>query len=324
MGVNDAGDVVGFWFSMQGPPHNWAIWLAAPPNHAPAAIISPVSSANEGAPITFNGALSSDIDGDPLTYAWTFGDGATGAGPSPMHTYADNGSYTVTLTVSDGKLNQSISTAVSVINVAPVTTASSPGFVTANASFSLAATNFNDPSSADLSAGLRFAFDCGDGYGQFTTATSATCTAPPFGSRALHVMVRDKDGGSSSADASIDAIDDMNIQPGSISLTTTGTVSVYLYSTAGFDATQTSAASVRLVVQGSDAPGASVATRGGAPMTAIGDYNYDGRPDRLFVFLRTALQTAGLSADHPTMQLEDRTGSLQFTALDATPPAITP
>jgi beta-glucanase (GH16 family) len=35
------------------------------------------------------------------TYAWSFGDGATGQGPSPTHAYAAPGRFTVTLLVSD-------------------------------------------------------------------------------------------------------------------------------------------------------------------------------------------------------------------------------
>src|SRR3989442_5815720 len=35
------------------------------------------------------------------SYAWTFGDGAPGAGVSTTHTYQTPGPYTVTLTVSD-------------------------------------------------------------------------------------------------------------------------------------------------------------------------------------------------------------------------------
>jgi len=50
----------------------------------------------------FDGTGSSDPDGDPLTYAWDFGDGGTGTGATPNHTYADAGIYDVCLTVNDG------------------------------------------------------------------------------------------------------------------------------------------------------------------------------------------------------------------------------
>ncbi|HEV8359289.1 MAG TPA: PKD domain-containing protein, partial [Candidatus Thermoplasmatota archaeon] len=44
---------------------------------------------------------SSDPDGTIEAWAWDFGDGATSAEPSPTHTYASGGDYTVTLAVTD-------------------------------------------------------------------------------------------------------------------------------------------------------------------------------------------------------------------------------
>jgi glucose/arabinose dehydrogenase/PKD repeat protein len=53
--------------------------------------------------VQFSGSASSDPDGDPLAYAWAFGDGAVATASDPAHTYAGNGVYTAALTVDDGR-----------------------------------------------------------------------------------------------------------------------------------------------------------------------------------------------------------------------------
>ncbi|MEO5580232.1 MAG: PKD domain-containing protein, partial [Gemmatimonadaceae bacterium] len=53
----------------------------------------------------FSGATSTD-DHAVVSYAWAFGDGATGSGVTPTRRYAAAGAYNVTLTVTDA-VNQS-------------------------------------------------------------------------------------------------------------------------------------------------------------------------------------------------------------------------
>ena len=74
---------------------------------------------SDGGTVHFDGSRSVDLDGDALSYAWDFGDGATGSGVAPTHDYQIDGSYTVTLVVTDSRGASSLprSTSASVSNV---------------------------------------------------------------------------------------------------------------------------------------------------------------------------------------------------------------
>lgn len=54
-----------------------------------------------GAVCQFNAAGSFDPDGTIASYEWKFGDGTTGSGSAPAHTYATGATYDVTLIVTD-------------------------------------------------------------------------------------------------------------------------------------------------------------------------------------------------------------------------------
>jgi glucose/arabinose dehydrogenase/regulation of enolase protein 1 (concanavalin A-like superfamily) len=88
------------------------------------------SSPNAGlAPLTvqFSSAGSSDPYGLPLTYAWDFGDGSpTSTSANPSHLYTTNGTYTATLTVSNGSQTASASIQVVVGNTPPTASITSP------------------------------------------------------------------------------------------------------------------------------------------------------------------------------------------------------
>jgi hypothetical protein len=92
-------------------------------DHTPVAGAGGPYTGSEGGSVSFV-STSSDADGDALTYAWTFGDGTTGTGALPGHTYAQDGSYTVSLTVSDGRGgSHSATTIATIANVAPAVAA---------------------------------------------------------------------------------------------------------------------------------------------------------------------------------------------------------
>jgi hypothetical protein len=62
-------------------------------------------TARTGVAVHFNASASHDQDSDRLSYNWTFGDGSSAQGLSPVHAYADAGNFTVTLTVIDSGTN---------------------------------------------------------------------------------------------------------------------------------------------------------------------------------------------------------------------------
>ncbi|MER2137000.1 MAG: PKD domain-containing protein, partial [Arthrobacter sp.] len=67
-------------------------------NAAPVAAFTSVVSELS---VAFDASGSTDVEGAPASYAWTFGDGSTGTGRTAAHTYTRAGTYTVTLTVTD-------------------------------------------------------------------------------------------------------------------------------------------------------------------------------------------------------------------------------
>lgn len=120
--ASDAGDyavTITVNDGLASTPTNTTLHVTAS-NRPPVANAGGSYSGVTGVPIAFNGTGSSDPDaGQTLTYAWDFGDGATGTGANPSHAYAFAGTYLVGLTVTDNGspvLSNSTTTSAQVVN----------------------------------------------------------------------------------------------------------------------------------------------------------------------------------------------------------------
>ncbi|MEU8628639.1 PKD domain-containing protein [Streptomyces sp. NPDC048669] len=79
------------------------------PGDGPVAEFSAECAAS-GLSCDFDASASKDEDGSIASYAWNFGDGKSGQGATPSHTYAKAGTYEVTLTVTDDDGNKDSAT----------------------------------------------------------------------------------------------------------------------------------------------------------------------------------------------------------------------
>lgn len=83
-------------------------------------------------PVVFDGTASIDNIGI-FSYEWNFGDGTTGKGAQPTHTYTSTGSYPVILTVKDAALQTATATSTVTVVVGNPPVANAGGPYTSNA-----------------------------------------------------------------------------------------------------------------------------------------------------------------------------------------------
>ncbi len=145
--------------------------------------------------ITFDASASYDPDGYIVSYTWDFGDGTTATGIMVTHAYADDGSYTVTLTVTDDDgATDSAQDTKTVVNRPPVAifTESAHRVDTSEVIY------FDASHSYDLDGTIvSYSWDFGDG----TTATGVSVqhSYPEDGIYTVTLTVTDDDGATDSA-----------------------------------------------------------------------------------------------------------------------------
>jgi probable HAF family extracellular repeat protein len=169
-------------------------------NQTPIANAGGPYSGVKNAAIRFDGTASTDADGDPLTYTWNFGDGTTGSGTNPMHTYAASGTYTVTLTVNDGITNSIPAGAqVTVNNTAPIARVSGPA-----TGFKSSVLTWDGSGSSDANGDtLTYHWDFGDGSSLISSTPTVTHSYTTIGSYLVTLVVSDGEMSSSPASADV-------------------------------------------------------------------------------------------------------------------------
>jgi MYXO-CTERM domain-containing protein len=150
----------------------------------------------EGEALAFAGVGSDPGTDDVLTYAWDFGDGSKGSGSLTSHTYADNGSYTVTLTLSDdGGASVETSLVVSVTNVDPKVTSTADETAHEGTAYAYTAAA-SDAGTADT---LTWSLTSAPAAASFDVATATTTWTPTYAdsltTNSFTIQVDDDDGG---------------------------------------------------------------------------------------------------------------------------------
>ena len=182
-----------------GSPHHLRDLLGPTGLKVPVATFTAPPTAHLGQGVSFDASASHDVPGQSLTYAWDFGDGAGGSGPTPSHVYATSGDHIVQLTVTDSSHAQSSSTRAIHLFNAPAASFTAPnGPVQAG-----------QPAAFDASASAgpdgpiaSYAWSFGDGTGAAGVQVSHIYAVP--GVYSVTLTVTDSNQTSGSAGAEVD------------------------------------------------------------------------------------------------------------------------
>lgn len=169
----------------------------------------PDQTTDEGSALNFTGSFTGTWPGRTYTSQWTFGDGATASNSLiSSHTYADNGLYTVSLTVNSNRgETASDSLLVTVNNVAPAVDAGPDQTVNEDAVLNFSG-RFTDPGPND-------SHSVAWGFGDGTVVSGTLLPSHRYaieGSYTVTLTVTDNDGGIG-RDSLVVTVNHVNIAP---------------------------------------------------------------------------------------------------------------
>jgi len=143
---------------------------------------------------------STDSDGSVVSYSWAFGDGNSSTSENPSHTYSSEGTYSVTLTVTDDA-GDSDSVTKSVQVTAPVEEPNNPP----TADFTFSATDLSvdfASTSSDIDGNIAsYSWNFGDGSSSVSANPSHTYGSE--GTYSVSLTVTDNDGDSDTVTKSV-------------------------------------------------------------------------------------------------------------------------
>ena len=238
-----------------------ATGTVTPTNQPPVANHGGPYEGVEGSPVSFNGSASDpDDDDDLLTFDWDFSDPSdptSASGPTPSHTYGDDGVFDVILTVTDPAGETDVATTtVAITNVSPIvdpiTGPVEPVLVGTEVTVGA---DFTDPGTLDTHYGT---IDWGDGSvlaadltetgGSGSVSGMHTYTTP--GVYAVQVSVTDDDGGVGASILDLVVEVEIDIKPGSdpncFNNNGRGVIRVAILGTVDFDVKEVDPATVEL------------------------------------------------------------------------------
>jgi len=176
-------------------------------NQPPVADAGGPYSADERTPILFVGSASNDPDGIITSYLWDFGDGQNATGPTPNHTYLQEGTYQVTLTVTDdNNLTNTANTTATIqdtTSIASFTATPTSGTAPLSVSFTDTSTNNYE---------IR-TWDWTFGDGQTATGSTATHTYLIEGQYTVNLTITETDGNQDTHSVIIDVFEETENQP---------------------------------------------------------------------------------------------------------------
>lgn len=159
------------------------------------------SSGFEDSALNFDGTASTD-NGNIDTYEWEFGDGTTDTGWTPSHSYADPGTYTVELTVTDDAGNTGTDTITVTIEDTTDPTADAGSNKTVDEDTSV---SFDGGESSDNDAIASYEWDFGNGDSASGEAPDYTYSDP--GTYTVTLTVTDDAGNTDTDTLSVTVVD---------------------------------------------------------------------------------------------------------------------